>query len=68
MKKGTMKFYLKAVANILPTGNNLIQWGKSTCDLCKMCKGRETSCQVLNNCKVALDLEKYTWRHDNILA
>ena len=68
MKKGTMKFYLNAVTNTLPTGNNLMQWGKSTSDLCKLCKGRETTCHVLNNCKVALDQGKYTWRHDNILA
>ena len=68
MKKGTMKFYLNAVTNTLPTGNNLMQWGKSTTDLCKLCKGRETTCHVLNNCKVALEQGKYTWRHDNILA
>ena len=67
MKKGTMKFYLNSVANTLPTGNNLLQWGKSTTDLCKLCKCRETTCHVLNNCKVALDQGKYTWRHDNIL-
>ena len=45
-----------------------MQWGKSTSDLCKLCKGRETTCHVLNNCKVALDQGKYIWRHDNILA
>jgi hypothetical protein len=28
----------------------------------------ETTCHVLNNCKVALDQGKYTWCHDNILA
>jgi hypothetical protein len=68
LKQGTMKFYLNAVTNTLPTGNNLLQWGKSTNDQCKLCKGRETTCHVLNNCKVALDQGKYTWRHDNILS
>ena len=63
-----MKFYLNAVKNTLPTGNNLLQWGKSTSDHCKLCKGKETTCHVLNNCKVALDQGKYTWRHDNILS
>ena len=63
-----MKFYLNSITNTLPTGNNLMQWGKSTTDLCKLCKCRETTCHVLNNCKVALDQGKYTWRHDSILS
>ena len=67
MKKGTLKFYLNSVSNTLPTGNNLLQWGKATSDRCKLCQNRETTCHVLNGCKVALDQGKYTWRHDSIL-
>ena len=68
IKKGTMKFILNSITNTLPTGNNLLQWGKSTSDHCKLCRGKETTCHVLNNCKVALDQGKYTWRHDSILS
>ena len=32
LKKGTMKFCLNAATNILPTGDNLFMWGKSTTD------------------------------------
>ena len=67
MKKGTLKFYLNSVTNTLPTGNNLLQWGKATSDHCKLCKNRETTCHVLNGCKVSLEQGKYTWRHDSIL-
>ena len=48
MKKGTMKFYLNAVTTTLPTGNNLMQWGKSSSDQCKLCKGRETTSPIFD--------------------
>ena len=67
MKKGTLKFYLNSVTNTLPTGNNLLQWGKATSDHCKLCKNRETTFHVLYGCKVSLEQGKYTWRHDSIL-
>ena len=67
MKKGTLTFYLNSVSHTSPTGNNLLQWGKATSDRCKLCQNRETTCHVLNGCKVALDQGKYTWRHDSIL-
>jgi hypothetical protein len=61
MKKGTLKFYLNSVSNTLPTGNNLLPWGRASSDRCKLCQNRETNCHVLNGCKVALDQGKYTW-------
>jgi hypothetical protein len=67
MKKGTMKFLLNSITNTLPTGNNLLQWGKSTTDHCKQCNGRETTCHVLANCSVSLDQGRYTWRHNNVI-
>ena len=67
MKKGIMKFCLNSITNTLPTGDNLLQWGKSTSDKCKLCKCRETTCHILNNCQVNLDQGRYTWRHDNVI-
>ena len=67
LKKGTMKFYLNSVINTLPTGNNLLQWGKATSDRCKQCQSKETTCHVLDGCPVSLDQGCYTWRHDNII-
>ena len=76
MKKGTMKFLLNACLDTLPTRANLLQWGKTTSDLCTLCLGanqdlqgrrKETTHHILNGCKVSLDQQRYTWRHDNIL-
>ena len=38
LKKGTMKFLLNACLDTLPTKTNLLQWGKTTSDLCKLFK------------------------------
>ena len=62
-----MKFCLNSVTHTLPTGDNLLQWGKSTSDKCKQCKGRETTCHILNNCPIYLEQGRYTWRHNNII-
>jgi hypothetical protein len=51
----------------IPYQLEILQWGKATSDPCKLCQNRETTCHVLNGCKVALDQGKYTWRHDSIL-
>ena len=39
------------IANTLPTGSNLLQWGKATSGHCKLCHNRDTTCHVLNGCK-----------------
>ena len=76
LKKGTMKFLLNACLDTLPTKTNLLQWGKTTSDLCKLCldanqdlqgRRKETTHHILNGCKVSLNQQRYTWRHDNIL-
>ena len=72
LKKGTLKFLL----NTLPTQTNLLQWGKSASDLCKLClqagaelQGRrqETTNYILNGCKGAVHQKRYTWRHNNLI-
>ena len=62
-----MKFLLNASKDTLATQANLVRWNKSTCDACKLCKCRETTAHILNNCKISLDQGKYTWRHNNII-
>ena len=54
MKKGTLKFLLNACIDTLPTAANLQKWKKSTSDQCKLCRARETTCHILNNCQVSL--------------
>ena len=67
MRAGTMKFLLNATINTLPTAANLKRWKKSSSDLCKLCKRRETTNHVLNGCKVSLDTGRFTWRHNCIV-
>ena len=76
LNKGTMIFLLNSCLGTLPAQTNLLQWGKSTSDLCKLClqagaelQGRrqETTNHILNGCKVALHQKRYTWRHSNLI-
>ena len=67
MKAGTLKFLVNSVIDTLPTAANLVRWGKSSSDKCKLCKGRQTTDHCLNICKVGLDTGRWTWRHNNIV-
>ena len=67
LKAGTLKFLMNACIDTLPSLVNLKRWKKSPSDLCKLCRGRQTSNHVLNICKVGLDSGRFKWRHDNIL-
>ena len=52
----------------LPTAANLKRWKKSSCDLCKLCKQRQTTDHILSACKVALNTNRYTWRHNCVIS
>ena len=67
MKKGTLKFLLNSCIDTLPTAVNLVRWKKSSSDKCKLCKGRQTTAHCLNICKVGLETNRWTWRHNNIV-
>ena len=67
MKAGTLKFLVNSVVDTLPTAANLVRWGKSNSDKCKLCKGRQTTDHCLNICKVGLETGRWTWRHNNIV-
>ena len=67
LKQGTLKFLLNASLDTLPTAANLVRWKKSSCDLCKLCKRRETTNHVLNGCPVGLDQGRYTYRHNSVI-
>ena len=40
---------------------------KSASDLCKLCRGRQTTEHVLSICKVGLDSGRFTWRHNCVI-
>jgi hypothetical protein len=67
LKAGTLKFLLNASIDTLPTAANLKRWKKSPSDLCKLCRGRQTTNHVLNICSVGKDTGRWEWRHNCIL-
>ena len=63
-----LKFALNASLNTLPTNANLHTWGKKPSDVCPLCQGgRQSLLHVLNNCPVAMELRRYSVRHDAVL-
>ena len=63
-----LKFTLNASLDTLPTNANLHKWGKKSSDTCPLCKSaRQTLLHVLNNCRVAMELRRYSLRHDAVL-
>ena len=46
LKAGTLKFLLNASIETLPSAVNLKRWGKSPSDMCKLCRGRQTTNHV----------------------
>ena len=64
-----LKFILNASLNCLPTNSNLYLWGKRASATCHLCRGfRQTLEHILNNCPKALELRRYSRRHDEVLA
>ena len=55
LKQGTLKFLLNSAIDTLPTAANLKRWKKISSDLCKLCKRRQTTDHILNECPIALD-------------
>lgn len=67
--QGNLSFFLRVVADLLPTPNNLKIWGKEEDPSCKQC--RATLCtlnHILTGCPKALGEGRYRWRHDKVLT
>ena len=67
LKSGTLKFMINASIDTLPTPANLKRWKCSSSDKCKLCGNRGTTNHYLNCCRVMLNTDRYTWRHNNIV-
>ena len=64
-----MKFALNASLNSLPSNSNLHLWGKRASASCPLCRGSSQSLEhILNNCPKALELRRYSKRHDDVLT
>ena len=62
-----LKFTLNAVLDTLPTNSNLCRWGKKSHDTCPLCSSRQSLSHVMNNCPTAMNLRRYSRRHDKVL-
>ena len=63
-----LRFALNAAVDTLPTNYNLHKWGKRTSAMCPLCSESRQSLQhVLNNCSKAMELRRYSERHDQVL-
>ena len=60
-------FARKALVRCLPTLSNLHRWSRSISNTCPSCHLLETEKHVLNNCSMAANEGRYTWRHNAVL-
>jgi hypothetical protein len=67
LKSGTLKFMLNASIDTLPTPANLKRWKYISSSNCKLCGNHGTTNHILNGCKIMLDSQRYTWRHNNLV-
>ena len=67
LPKGVLSFAARAAIDVLPTPDNLCQWGKHSHDNCTLCNSKGTQHHILNFCQVSLEQGRYTFRHNNIL-
>ena len=64
-----LAFRLNGMSNSLPSPSNLRRWGVKFEGKCTLCnKKNATAAHILSNCIVALNQDRYTWRHDNVLT
>ena len=61
------KFALNAIMDTLSPNSNLCRWKKLSSPRCQLCGEIQSLTQVINSCQKALDLRRYTTRHDDVL-
>lgn len=67
--QGKLSFLLRAMADLLPTPNNLKIWGKEEDSSCVQCGKPLCSLNhILTECPKAWGEGRYRWRHDKVLT
>ncbi|XP_065884075.1 uncharacterized protein [Dysidea avara] len=65
---GQLSFLLRAASDTLPTAVNLQRWSILCEAKCLLCDSRRpTTAHVLSSCPAALNQQRYTYRHDQVL-
>ena len=67
LPKNILIFAKKALVFSLPNNSNLKRWGKSSSDKCNLCQQKQTQPDVINNCLVSANSDRYLLRHNSIL-
>ena len=68
MPKNIYVFLRKAIIFTLANNSNLFKWKKVPSAACPLCSSNnQTQVHMLNNCPIALQTGRYTWRHNSIL-
>ena len=63
-----LSFILRASSDTLPTPLNQRRWRMRVDAACDLCKSRSpTVLHILNFCPIALNQQRFTWRHDSVL-
>ena len=66
--KGVMAFACRAATNSMATPDNLARWGRIVDPRCKLCTHSPcTLGHTLSSCTVALNQERFNYRHDSVL-
>ena len=68
LSSAATKFILNAASDTLPHNSNLSLWGRGVPRGCPLCGQQQTLHHVLNHCPVALDLRRFSHRHDAVLT
>jgi hypothetical protein len=55
-----LSIIIRSIYDLLPTGANLVKWGRTEDTQCPLCKERQTLEHVLSACRVALSQGRYT--------
>ena len=67
MTKTIFNFTLKYLNNTLATRKNLSKWSIAQSSACSFCLQSETLEHIVSSCKLYLEHDRYTWRHDSVL-
>lgn len=67
LSDAVFKFALNAAQDCLPHNQNLHLWKKKASSLCPLCHQNQSLLHVLNSCPIALQLRRFSLRHDNVL-
>ena len=67
VSSATTKYILNAASDTLPHRSNLSFGGKGIPCRCPLCGEDQTLLHVLNQCRVSLELRRFSHRHDAVL-